>query len=216
MRESVLIDAKSDADGIWRDSGGEALHVSASDLERHAYCPLSWHLARSGVRGDGEAVKQGALAHAEIHVQMASYEKARKGVIRELTVWSWWFGIIVALAIDAATWYLIADKMPPRDVARYLAALATVWVGVMLVSTILPWRNWLNWPTAEEAAIQKDGMSTEEIKTHRELFPLDDMQFTELVQFLNEADLIKYAREIPSPQKVLLDKERINNLIQQL
>ena len=59
-------------------------------------------------------------------------------------------------------------------------------------------------------------MSTEEIKTHRELFPLDDMQFTELVQFLNEADLIKYAREIPSPQKVLLDKERINNLIQQL
>ena len=59
-------------------------------------------------------------------------------------------------------------------------------------------------------------MSTEEINTHRELFPLDDMQFTELVQFLNEADLIKYAREIPSPQKVLLDKERINNLIQQL
>ena len=44
-------------------------------------------------------------------------------------------------------------------------------------------------------------MSTEEIKTHRELFPLDDMQFTELVQFLNEADLIKYAREIPSPEK---------------
>lgn len=164
MRESVLIDAKSDADGIWRDSGGEALHVSASDLERHAYCPLSWHLARSGVRGDGEAVKQGALAHAEIHVQMASYEKARKGVIRELTVWGWWFGIIVALAIDAATWYLIADKMPPRDVARYLAALATVWVGVMLVSTILPWRSWLNWPTAEEAAVQKDGISTEEIK----------------------------------------------------
>jgi CRISPR-associated exonuclease Cas4 len=164
MVEPELVDAKSDADGIWRDSGGEALHVSASDLERHAYCPLSWHLARSGVRGDGRAVKQGALAHAEIHEQMASYEMARKTVVRELTVWSWWFGIIVALVIDAAAWYLIADKMPPRDVARYLAILATVWVAVMLLSTVLPWRKWLNWPTAEEAAVRKDGINTEDVE----------------------------------------------------
>jgi len=164
LTESELVDAKPDSNGIWRDSGGEALHVSASDLERHAYCPLSWHLARSGVRGDGKAVEQGALAHAEIHEQMASYETARKTVIKELTVWGWWFGIIVALVIDAAAWYLIADNMPPRDVARYLAALAAVWVTVMLFSTVLPWRKWLNWPTAEEAAVQKDGINTEDVK----------------------------------------------------
>ncbi|MEO2120807.1 MAG: hypothetical protein ABGX44_03235, partial [Candidatus Poseidoniia archaeon] len=164
MTESELVDAKPDSNGIWRDSGGEALRVSASDLERHAYCPLSWHLQRSGVSGDGKAVKQGTFAHAEIHEQMASYETARKTVIKELTVWGWWFGIIVALVIDAAAWYLISEKMSPRDVARYLAALAAVWVAVMLFSTVLPWRKWLDWPTAEEAAVQKDGINTEDVK----------------------------------------------------
>lgn len=164
MTELELVDAKSDADGIWRDSDGEALHVSASDLERHAYCPLSWHLARSGIRGDGEAVKKGALAHAEIHELMASYETARRTVVRELTVWSWWFGIILALVIDAASWYLIAENMSPKDVARYLATLAIVWVMAMMFSTILPWRKWLNWPTAGEAAVRKDGIYTDDME----------------------------------------------------
>jgi len=164
LTESELVDAKPDSNGIWRDAGGEALRVSASDLERHAYCPLSWHLQRSGVHGDGAAVKQGTLVHAEIHKQMANYEMARRTVVRELTVWGWWFGIIVAFAIDATTWYLIEDKMTPREIARYLAALAIVWVVMMILSTILPWRKWLNWPTMEEAAVRKDGIHTEDLK----------------------------------------------------
>ncbi len=163
MSELELVDATRGEDGIWRDKGGEALHVSASDLERHTYCPLSWELARRGVSGRGEAVSKGVEEHAQIHQQMASYEHARVSVVKELTVWGWWFGIVVALTIDAVAWYLIADQMSPRVLARYLAILAVVWVGAMMASTILPWRKWLNWPTAAEAAVKKDGIGAKDI-----------------------------------------------------
>ena len=59
-------------------------------------------------------------------------------------------------------------------------------------------------------------MSTEEINFHRKLFPVDDSRFIDWIQFLNEADLVKYAKETPSSEKTLLDKERVNILIQQL
>ena len=59
-------------------------------------------------------------------------------------------------------------------------------------------------------------MSTEEINFHRKLFPVDDSRFIDWIQFLNEADLVKYAKETPSSEKILLDKERVNILIQQL
>ncbi|MCS5537213.1 MAG: hypothetical protein NZ770_03835, partial [Candidatus Poseidoniaceae archaeon] len=163
MTQPELIEATRGEDGIWRDAGGEALHVSASDLERHAYCPLSWHLSRIGVEGTGDAVFKGVESHAKIHGQMARYEKARVTVIRELTVWGWWFGIIVALLIDAAAWYLIAGQMAPDELARYLALLAVVWLGVMLISTIVPWRKWLNWPTAAEAEFSKGGIEYSEL-----------------------------------------------------
>ena len=164
MTETDLVEATLSEDGFWRDGGGESLHVSASDLERHAYCPLSWHLAKSGVHGDGVAVRKGMANHQLIHEQMASYEKARSNVVKELTVWGWWFGIILALTIDGAVWYLLADQMHPQDVARYLAALSAVWVGAMMLSTILPWRRWLNWPTATEAAVKKDGIDSTQFK----------------------------------------------------
>ena len=38
-------EATQDENGFWKDANGVAISVSASDLERHAYCPLSWKLA---------------------------------------------------------------------------------------------------------------------------------------------------------------------------
>ena len=59
-------------------------------------------------------------------------------------------------------------------------------------------------------------MTTEEIHGFRSLFPMDESQFSQWVQFLNEADMVKYAREIPSPEKMSVDKEKISSLIHQL
>ena len=59
-------------------------------------------------------------------------------------------------------------------------------------------------------------MTTEEINQFRFLFPLKDEIFSEWTQFLSDADMVKYAREIPSPEKMSNDKKLISSLISQL
>ena len=75
ISERELVKATKGEDGLWRDSDGNPLPVSASDLERHAYCPLSWHLARSGVSGSGEAIELGKIKHKEIGSAMHKYKQ---------------------------------------------------------------------------------------------------------------------------------------------
>ena len=91
--ESVI--AVESDDGFWRNKEGEALHVSASDLERHAYCPLSWALARDGKTGRGEAISAGREKHAEIHQKVSGFNQKQNELKRALVVWSWWFAIII-------------------------------------------------------------------------------------------------------------------------
>jgi len=57
-------------------------------------------------------------------------------------------------------------------------------------------------------------MTTEEIQEFRSLFPLGDDLFFDWTQFLTDADMVKYAREIPTPEKMFADKEKISSLIQ--
>ena len=59
-------------------------------------------------------------------------------------------------------------------------------------------------------------MTTEEINQFRFLIPLKDKIFSDWAQFLSEADMVKYAREIPSPEKMSTDKKLISSLISQV
>ena len=59
-------------------------------------------------------------------------------------------------------------------------------------------------------------MTTEEINQFRFLIPLKDEIFSDWAQFLSEADMVKYAREIPSPEKMAIDKKLISSLISQV
>ena len=59
-------------------------------------------------------------------------------------------------------------------------------------------------------------MTTEEINQFRFLIPLKDEIFSDWVQFLSEADMVKYAREIPSPEKMSTDKKLSSSLISQV
>lgn len=59
-------------------------------------------------------------------------------------------------------------------------------------------------------------MTTEEINQFRFLFPLKDEIFSKWAQFLSDADMVKYAREIPSPEKMSNDKKLISSLISQV
>jgi len=40
--------------------------ISASEMERYGYCPLSWWLGRTGVDAEGSEVTSGLEKHQEI------------------------------------------------------------------------------------------------------------------------------------------------------
>ena len=136
-------DAKMGQDGFYVDDSGKALPVSASDLERFMYCPLSWHLAREGASGIGEAVQEGIEKHKEIHGEMSDFQEALIQMRRSLLIWSWWFGIIIAFAIDALAFLYIDDVMnSPLEFAKVLSMWSVSCLIAAILSIALPWRNW--------------------------------------------------------------------------
>ena len=133
-------------DGVWRLKNGKPLRVSASDLERHEYCPLSWSLAREGKSGQGEAITAGVEKHAIIHGQVKDYQEKHAKLRRAMVIWSWWFGVILVFIIDAIVFSLIEDAAyTPEAIARYMALWALSLLVTGVVAVYLPWREWIGW-----------------------------------------------------------------------
>ena len=126
VQSSNLVVAEESDDGFWRDDSGKVLHVSASDLERHAYCPLSWSLAREGKGGRGKAIDAGRQKHAEIHKKVENFKQKQTDLRKALIIWSWWFTIVVIFISDAIIFTTITDERAPIDIARYLSILSVV------------------------------------------------------------------------------------------
>ncbi|MBT3440739.1 MAG: hypothetical protein HN439_01275, partial [Euryarchaeota archaeon] len=137
------LSATQSEDGVWRNSQGVALPVSASDLERHEYCPLSWSLSREGNSGQGEAIAAGIKRHAEIHSQMKDFKDVQTQMRRSVTIWTWWFSVIIALSIDAVAFNYIDDVITPIYMARYLALWSVTTLIVGLIAISVPWRSWI-------------------------------------------------------------------------
>jgi hypothetical protein len=57
-------------------------------------------------------------------------------------------------------------------------------------------------------------MTTEEIKHHKNIFSLNEYNFNELIQFLEKADLIKYAKFEVSHIDIESDKNKAMNMIE--
>ena len=137
-------------DGYWVNLQGIALPVSASDLERHTYCPLSWQLSKAGVSGEGDALKKGMRAHDQIHEKMQDFKRSEERVSRELVIWSWWFTVLCALSADSAAFFFVNEGAISeafiQDMGRYLVMLAAVWLVLAIMLISLPWRRWLGWP----------------------------------------------------------------------
>ena len=130
------------------EKDGSMLFVSASDVERHTYCPMSWYLSRQGVKATGGGVEEGISKHSEINQQMMEYQGARSDLRRQITIWTWWFGIIIAYAIDAIAFFSLTDTFSPNIFARYLVLLSVVWLTVAIILITIPWREWFGWTTA--------------------------------------------------------------------
>ena len=136
--------AKKSKDGFWRDSNNNLLRVSASDIERHAYCPLSWELAKKGNSGQGEAVELGKTKHAEIHNRVSEFKSKQIQFRRQMIIWTWWFTVIIAIVIDSVAIMMIDDVMLyPQDMARYLAMWSLSVLVAGITAIYIPWRKWL-------------------------------------------------------------------------
>ncbi len=134
---------KEGPDGYFINDSGSPLPVSASDLERFMYCPLSWQLAKEGATGVGEAVEGGVEKHKEIHSEMTEFQAALIRMRRSLLIWSWWYGIIIAFAIDAIAFVYIDDMMnSPIEFAKILSMWSVSCLIAAVLSIALPWRNW--------------------------------------------------------------------------
>ena len=139
-------DAKIGPAGYYLDNTETPLPVSASDLERFMYCPLSWKLAKEGATGKGDAVEGGVEKHKEIHDEMNDFQEALIRMRRSLLVWSWWFGIIIAFAIDAFAFLYIDDVVnSPIEFAKILSMWSVSCLLASILSIALPWRNWLGY-----------------------------------------------------------------------
>ena len=139
-------------DGFYLDSNGNPLPVSASELERYTYCPVSWRLAKEGAAGVGEAITIGMEKHKQIHEGMNEFQSSLIKLRRELLIWSWWYGIIIAFAIDAVAFVYIDDLMnAPIEMAKILSMWSVSFLAAAILSIVIPWRNWLNMkPTVSE------------------------------------------------------------------
>ena len=126
-------------DGVWRNEQGNALRVSASDLERHEYCPLSWSLAREGKSGQGEAIEAGMEEHAEIPGQVKEYQEILSTLRKTMMIWSWWFAVVIVFVIDAVI-FVTLDNVTntPINIARYLALWALSLLATSIVAVYLP------------------------------------------------------------------------------
>ena len=102
-------DAEQDKDGRWRLPDGTPLPVSASDLERYTYCPMSWYLAAQGVSGQSLAIEKGLEQHQAIHESMMSLKGHQFEAKRNLLIWQWWYAVIVVLLIDTLAIQYIDD-----------------------------------------------------------------------------------------------------------
>ena len=156
-------------DGFWANFQGEALPVSASDLERHTYCPVSWQLSKAGVSGEGDALEQGMLAHDRIHKKMVDYKRSETQVSQDIVIWSWWITVVCALSADSAAFFFVSEGTIPeefiRNVGMYLIILAAVWLVLAIILISLPWRRWLGRPfgLAQPPTIDGSGLQNENV-----------------------------------------------------
>ena len=152
-------------DGYWENVKGKSLPVSASDLERHTYCPVSWQLSKAGVSGDGEALQKGMREHDRIHKKMVDYKNSETKASQELVIWTWWITVVCALSADSAAFFFVNEGTISEDfiqnVGRYLIVLAAVWLLLAIMLISLPWRRWLGRPfgLAQPPEIEASGLS---------------------------------------------------------
>jgi len=131
-------------DGFWVNEKGTFLPVSASDLERYTYCPMSWYLSATGHSGQSKSIKAGIESHKAIHETMSKFEGFRLLTKRNLTIWQWWFAVVVVLLVDTLAFMSIKEAdFDTQEFSKLLALWAISCLLIAVAAISLPWRRFL-------------------------------------------------------------------------
>lgn len=141
----VLDSARQREDGFWEGPDGLLVSVSASDVERYTYCPMSWYLSKEGNAGVGQAISEGVELHERRHQEITAFQGHKHETTRNLIIWEWWFAIIVVLIVDTLLFSYANDlNIQTTDLSKLLALWSFSFLLVGLGSIALPWRTWVN------------------------------------------------------------------------
>ena len=136
-------------EGFWFNPEGKILNVSASEIERYVYCPMSWRLENEGFSAKGIEVERGIEKHEQMHKIIVEKIEAQNEFTRNIVIWSWWFAVVLTLAADTAAFYFVQDGLINSELAsmigKFLVLLALVWLALAIVLLMFPWRKWLGW-----------------------------------------------------------------------
>jgi len=131
--------------GYFQDDSGNVLEVSASDVEKFTYCPLSWALSKSGVVGEGASLTEGIERNEEISKAALELTENQIRERRNLEIWTWWVGIVIILCIDGFVFLNIENfQAKTNEITRYLALWALSSLILAILTILLPWRSWIN------------------------------------------------------------------------
>ena len=110
------------------NSNSDQQIISASDIERYGYCPLSWWIRFSGIRVSNEKLKKGTEDHREIIKKVSKIEEREKyGETSEFNIKV--FAIIaIILAVNA-----VAILFPMTFIRNLLIYIAVIWIVIALI-----------------------------------------------------------------------------------
>jgi CRISPR-associated exonuclease Cas4 len=129
--------------------------VSASDVEKYGYCPLSWWLSEQDAKENGTELKKGSEDHARIGDDVENIKvKEKVGHESERNVF--WFSLIaIVMGINAVA--IVYSVYAPSNQGNAIMVLLSVIAVLWTVVAVLFFYNGIK---SERATKQRDGMAS--------------------------------------------------------
>ena len=111
--------------------------ISASEMERYGYCPLSWYLDLKGIEAEGEEVNTGVEKHKEIGDSLRDLldeeEKSRETSTTLMTI----VGVIMTVVTAAMVILWVSTDALDQNLGVILLIIG---IGWMLVASVFLYR----------------------------------------------------------------------------
>lgn len=117
------------------NTDGHNKTVSASDVEKYGYCPLSWWLSEQSAKEDREKLRKGTVDHALIGKDVKKIERKEK-LTKESERSILWFSLIaIVIGINgiAIIYPIYAPSYQGKAIMVLLSVIAVLWVVVAVL-----------------------------------------------------------------------------------